>query len=186
MQTLVEWQKPAPNGLVYPWWTHPLLDVLEQADFSRSTWLEFGAGRGTAWLRSKCRWVDTIETSDQWAADVDLECREHGLLNGSIHGQHLHDGVSEHMAPYFAMIPDRQYDVISVDGIFRDECLQWALDHFKGRGGLLIVDNLDQDYVWISEKAMELMKGYPCEIYYQPFHIHHEGRPWNTRLYLVP
>src|SRR6185312_1985661 len=185
MQPLVEWQKQAPNGLIYPWWTHPLLSVLESSDLSRLTWLEFGAGRGTPWLRSQCRWVDSIETSDQWAADVDLECRERGILNGSIRGQHLADVIAEDIAPYFSLIPERQYDAISVDGIFRTECLQWAVDHFKGHGGLLICDNWQQDYVFISPAAEKIMQPYQAHTFYQPGHTIHEGRPWNTTFWII-
>ena len=65
--------------------------------------------------------------------------------------------------------------------------LQWALDHFKGRGGLLIADNFDQDYVWISPLANELMMPYKDveQMFYQPNHTNHEGKQWNTRIWHI-
>jgi hypothetical protein len=183
---LVEWQKIAPNGLIYPWWTHPLLEQLELSDFSEMIWCEFGAGRGTAYLRNKAKWVDSIETDPDWAAQAQLDCQHAGLLNGSIHGQHLRDGIPEDMPKYFAMIPDRRYDVISVDGIFRDQCLQWTIDHFKGRTGLLIIDNLGQDLVWDNQDSVKLIESYPCETFHQPDHTNHWGKPWNSRLVIIP
>jgi predicted O-methyltransferase YrrM len=183
---LVEWQRRSPKGLIQCWWTHPCLDQLEQSDFSGLTWLEFGCGRGTSWLRSKCGYVVSIETDPDWAAQAQGDCLEAGLHNGTILGQHLRDGIAEDIPKYFAMIPAyEKFDIISVDGIFRDECLQWALNHFKGRGGLLIVDNLDQNFVWESEAALKLMEPHPCEIYYQPNHTNHWGKPWNTRIYYI-
>lgn len=186
---LVEWQKIAPNGFVYPWWTHPFLDVLETWDLKDKTWLEFGAGRSTAWLRSKCKWVDSIEANKEWAQSATLECGQNGLLNGMIWSaiEDLPDGVQERKEEYFELIPpERHYDIISVDGIWRAECIQWAIDHFKGRGGILIIDNLDQDFVFISPFAMELIAPFEGETFIQPGHINHEGKPWNTRYYKIP
>lgn len=185
---LVEWQKIAPNGLVYPWWTHPFLTLLDQLDLSHLTWLEFGGGRSTAWLRSRCKWVDTIEANADWASVAERECAEHGLHNGHIFHYHdnLREGESVDRGIYLQMVPKKRYDVISVDGIFRNECLQLAINIFKGRGGLLIADNWQQDYVWISPEAERLMAPFEAHTFYQPDHKHHEGRPWNTTYWIIP
>jgi hypothetical protein len=189
-QNLVEWQKYAPNGLVYPWWTHPFLDVLETWDLKDKTWLEFGGGRSTAWLRSKCKWVDTIEANAQWATSAAIECNENNLYNGIVYSAAPHDlpeGVQERKQEYFNLLPkDKDYDIISVDGIWRHECLQLAIDHFKDRGGILIADNWQQDFVWISEVSEELMKPYNMIRFYQPGHTNHEGKPWNTVYWVIP
>lgn len=187
---LVEWQKIAPNGLVYPWWTHPFLDELEKWDLKEKTWLEFGGGRSTAWLRSKCKRVDTIESNVLWANTATTECHENGLTNGNVYNKlkDLPDGLQQRKQEYFDLIPTgEKYDIISVDGIWRTECLAWALNHFKGREGILIADNYDQDFVWISPFADELMKHYKNSehIFYQPNHTNHEGKPWNTRYWEI-
>lgn len=194
---LVEWQKIAPNGLVYPWWVHGFLDVLETWDLKDVQWLEFGGGRSTAWLRSRCKWVDTIEANEEWAALARYECMSHDLTNGYVSSKDLPDGVQERKHEYFNLLnnPDRpvlgskklNYHIISVDGIWRNECLQWAIDHFKGRKGILIADNYDQDYVWISPKADEIMMPYKKSetIFYQPDHTNHEGKQWNTRFWII-
>lgn len=184
---LVEWQKMAPNGLVYPWWTHPFLEVLETWDLKDKKWLEFGAGLSTAWLRSKCKRVHSVEANKGWAERAVDYCRETDNTNGVIFYDDLPDGVQERKQEYFDLIPKEiLYDIISVDGIWRNECLQWAIDHFKGRGGILIADNFDQDFVWISPAAIELMKPYEERVFYQPGHINHEGKPWNTRYWIIP
>ncbi len=187
--TLVEWQKVAPNGLVYPWWTHPFLDVLETWYLKNVTWLEFGAGRSTAWLRSKCKWVDSVEANVVWLPLIYEECANNRLNNGNLLHQdkNLPDGVQGTQHLYFDLIPkETKYDIISVDGIWRTESLQFAINHFKGREGIIVVDNMDQDFVWISPSADELMKPYEVEIFIQPGHINHEGKPWNTRYYKIP
>ena len=179
---LVEWQIIDPdNGLVMPWWTHPFLNQLKTWDLKDKTWLEFGGGRSTAWLRNKCKWVDTIEANEEWANQAFMDCFQNDLENGQIYSKTLPDGVQERKQEYFDLIPtDREYDIISVDGIWRYECLQWALEHFKKRGGIIIADNWQQDFVWISPAAEELMKPYKINRFPQPNHTNHEGRQWNT------
>ena len=82
---LVEWQIRSPkNGMVMCWWTHPLLELIEKWDWSDATMLETGGGRGTAWLRERCKWVDTIEASLEWAEQIKKDCSEYGLDNGEV------------------------------------------------------------------------------------------------------
>jgi len=186
---LVEWQRvSSETGLIECWWTHPCLDVINTWDLKDKTWLEFGAGLGTASLRQKCKWVDSIEANTEWAIKADLYARANNLENGDVirfpFGD-IPDGLVHYLPMYMSLIPNKEYDIISVDGIYRNECLVWALNHFKRKGGILVVDNLDQDYVWISPAANELMAPYPCQIYYQPGHINHEGKSWNTRIYEI-
>lgn len=185
---LVEWQIRSPkNGLVMAWWSHPMLELIETWDWSDKTMLEFGAGYGTAWLRDRCKWVDSIEADITWAARASEYCDMNSRLNGIVYAKQLPDGVQGTQPEYFALIPtDKKYDIISIDGIYRTECIEWAIEHFKGREGLLILDNLDQDFVWISPKAMELLKPYEGEVFIQPNHVNHEGKPWNTRYYKIP
>jgi len=64
--------------------------------------------------------------------------------------------------------------------------MQWALNHFKGRGGILIADNWQQDFVWISEVSEALMSPYKINRFYQPGHTNHEGKPWNTVYWEIP
>lgn len=184
---LVEWQRHSPtNGLVQCWWTHPMLDLIETWDWKDKVMLEMGAGLGTAWLRDRCKWVDSLEADLEWAKRAEEYCQANGKTNGVIYAKQLPDGVQGTQPKYFGMIPDKQYDIISIDGIYRTEAIEWALNHFKGRNGLLIIDNLDQDYVWISPKAMELLEPYKGEIFIQKNHVVHEGKPWNTRYYNIP
>jgi hypothetical protein len=184
---LVEWHRvSSETGLVECWWTHPFLDVLNTWDLKDKTWLEMGCGWGTATLRHKCKFVDSVESNSKWAMDVDLYCKSNGLFNGMLHIRELADGIPELKDKYLEMIPDKQFDYISIDGLYRVECIEWAIDHFKGRGGIIVIDNLNQDYVFISPKAMELIAPYEEHVFIQSEHTNHEGLPWNTRYIKIP
>lgn len=185
---LVEWQIRSPkNGLVMAWWTHPILELIESWNWEDKTMLEFGAGYGTAWLRHKCKWVDSIEADLAWGHRSESECEIQRKTNGKVYAKQIADCVEGGWEQYISLIPkETKYDIISIDGIYRTECIAWAINHFKGREGLLILDNLDQDFVWISPKAMELLEPYKGEVFIQPSHTNHEGKPWNTRYYKIP
>ena len=185
---LVEWQRHSPkNGMIQCWWTWPCLDFIETGDWSNKTVLEMGAGRGTAWLRERSKWVDSIEADLDWAAQARIDCLGYGLNNGNVYAKQLPDGIQGTQPEYFGLIPtDKKYDIITIDGIYRTEAIEWAIEHLKGRGGELIIDNLDQDFVWISPRAMELLEPYETIMFIQPGHVNHEGKPWNTRWYKIP
>lgn len=198
---LVEWQlSEEGTGLVYPWYTHPFLEDLKHWHLKDRTVLELGGGRSTAWWRSRSKWVDTVEADPDWAVEVHKECYELSLFNGVVcswpcedmviteKGSLLRafpDGIPEKMPDYFAIIPERQYDIIVVDGIYRTEALQWALDHLGKRFGVIIADNWQQDFVWISPKAEQIMAPYEIHRFVQPGHTNHEGRPWNTSYWVI-
>ncbi len=185
---LVEWQRHSPtNNLIQSWWTHPMLDWIEHQDWGNKNLLEFGAGLGTAWLRDRCKWVDSIEADIEWSHRAEMQCSIHNKFNGRMFAKQLPDGVQGVQPEYFGMIPqDKLYDIITIDGIYRTEAIEWAINHFKGREGLLIIDNLDQDFVWISPKAMELIEPYEQAKLNQTNHINHEGKQWNTRWVKIP
>ena len=177
---LVDFQiEESQTGLVYPWFTHPFLDWLKKQDLKEYNWLEFGAGLGTAWLRSRCRWVDTVETNQGWIGHAQAECDRFQLANGLLHWTEetsFLDGCN------------KPYQIISVDGIFRDMVMHWAIDYFEsGVGGILIADNYDQDFVWPNPTCKDRLAKYAEHKHIQPDHTNHNGKPWNTSWwYIMP
>lgn len=185
---LVEWQIiDQSNGLVFPWFTHGMLHELRTWDLKETVVLETGAGRSTAWWRKECPWVDTLEANDMWAHDAAYDCSSKGLTNGQIHFKQINDGVEGGWDKYRALIPKiMSYDMIIVDGIYRTEMMFWAVDHLeKNNGGILIADNWQQDFVWVSPAAEEAVAAYNIHRYPQEGHTNHEGRCWNTSYWII-
>jgi hypothetical protein len=197
MSELVQWQKIDPsNGLVYPWWTHPFLEELSTWDLSKKVVLETGSGRSTAWLRDKCAWVDSIETSPTWLGAVANECAEHGLKNGRIVYGDCPDGLEEKgWKAYESLIPrDRWYDIVIIDANYRTEMLGWCLDYMNSKDQdcdvvsqlTVIADNWQQSYVWMSPKAEEIMKGYKGVVHEQTDHVDNDGiNKWKTAYWVL-
>jgi hypothetical protein len=186
---LVEWQRYSPEGIIEPWLTWPFMDEIHSWDLSKLIMLETGAGRSTRYWRSRCAWVDTIEANEEWAAQALLDCHAAGATNGRMIAQTVADGTEKGKQSYLEMLHHlpRYYDLIVVDGIYRVEAIEFAIRELEtGKGGYIFIDNLDQDYVFISPKAMDLIQPFEQKIFIQPGHVNHEGKPWNTRWVKVP
>jgi hypothetical protein len=155
---------------------------------SDKTIAEFGAGRSSAWWRSRAKWVDSFEANTEWGIQASNDCLIHDLQNGRIFAKDLPDGIQERKQEFFDLIPgDKQYDIIVNDGIWRFEVLEWALNHFKGKGGILIADNWRQSGVWMSPPAEELMASYEINSYVQEDHTDNDGiNKWKTVYWKIP
>jgi len=186
---LVEWQKLSDkNGLCYPWWTHPFLEVMEGWDLSEKYMLELGAGLGTAWLRDKCKWVDSVDASPEWAERAEQYCQYHDKLNGQISCELIADGVEGGWEQYKKLIPENvKYDVIINDDAYRTEICQVAVDYLKANGGgILINENWKQSFVWISPKAEEIMQPYEAMVFEQHDHKDNDGvNKWKTAVWNI-
>lgn len=182
---LVEWQiVDLENGLVMPWFTHPSLDWIKQQDWSDKNVLMFGAGLGDAWLAKRCKNLYVIERNEDWWH----KAHQYSVANGAqtwYEHRPCNDGSGAQ--DFYTAIPDRfDFDVIINDDAYRTEVCQVAVDYFKKRGGgTLVCDNWDQDFVWLSPKALEIMAPFESKVFPQPGHINHEGKCWKTAVFFI-
>lgn len=118
------------DGNPIPWFTYPAIELLSGR--ARPDWrvLEFGAGMGTLWWSRKVGSVTAVEHSPEWARQVAAECDARILLT-------TEDSADAYMRPALGGAP---YDVVIVDGIFRNECLNAAAG-LIGPAGIIILDD---------------------------------------------
>lgn len=178
-QDLVEWQIwDDQSDACFPWFTHPMLDVLKTWDLKDKRILEFGGGKSTKWWRKKSNWVTTIDTNEEWCMQIATECI--GLPNGILLHAPINEGSEEH-AEVYCNVGDKYgpYDIVVVDGILRNNCLQKAL--LMPKPLILIADNYNQSFVWVSPAALELMAPYKINAYIQENHTNNDGiLKWQT------
>lgn len=152
------------NGLIFPYYTWPFLDVLQTWDISNWDVFEYGVGYSTAWWRSKAKSVEGVDNQLEWANKF----------------QSAYQTEKEN----YIQSPSKMYDCIIIDGepvSWRDDCTKYALQHLKPNG-ILIIDNYHQPSCdcgnW--EQTDELLKKYKCFIYHQPNHP-----DWKTAYWIV-
>lgn len=153
MEILEGYRKRDPEtGLIFPWYTWPCLEWLASLNLRAKKVWEYGAGDSTKWYRSKGAVVKGVDHDRGWLP----KGIEHKVLNPEYPEAIKNRGI---------------FDIVVIDGIWRDECTGYALKALKS-GGYLIIDNYHQKSVepnvWTKTDA--LIKGMEMTLYRQPRH----------------
>lgn len=148
-------------GIRYPWYTSTALKIIDTWDFEGKRIFEYGVGYSTEWFRKR--------GANTWGVDYDLEWANRV---GSMAKSNLREYVdSIEIALVWGM-----FDIVVIDGAWRDECTETAIKHLK-HGGFLIIDNYKQKSAdlehWpLTEKIIE---DYSYGIHKEPEH-----QDWQT------
>ncbi len=183
---LCEWQKiDEETGVCFPWFTHPCLEVIKKWDLSDKVIMEWGGGASTVWWALKSKKVYSVDHNIEWFDRMSQELYERGLnskylmnlINTSEGDQ------SENRDAYVKCYHNTLFNICVVDGVHRYECAEYAVKVLKPE--ILIIDNHQQDFVFICPKLDELLVGVRMERFVQPDHTNHEGRPWATAIFYL-
>jgi SAM-dependent methyltransferase len=117
-----------------PWYTYPAIEFLEDKIKPDSIVFEFGAGNSTLWWGGKAKQVISIESDQAWYDQIKQQMPDNVQLNLEIDKKKYADFINQY--------PDQYFDVIIIDGINRNACLENSLNKLK-HDGLLIFDNTD-------------------------------------------
>jgi hypothetical protein len=155
------------NNLMYPWYTFGCLEWLNTLDLSDMSVFEYGCGTSTLWWNSKVKKCKGVDNNLKWANGCYVPLLEDGSIDKK---------------KYTEACLGETYDIIIIDGIYRNECVPFALQSIKN-GGYLIWDNWDQVSVSEHEPSQEakfLLNKYECKVYKEPNHI-----DWKTAVFCI-
>jgi len=155
-------------GLILPWYTLPCLQWLKSQDVNQWKVFEYGAGYSTVWFRLNCKEVISVDSNEAWAtAMLSWFADEKDKYIRSIATTQTHAEL---------------YDLIVVDGAWREDCVNYCLDYLKP-GGYLIIDNFgDEDYPQDAvDRTLELLKEWEVVVHKQPTHS-----TWCTAVFCKP
>lgn len=150
------WQTVDESGLNMPWYTRPCLAWLQTIDLKGKKIFEYGVGNSTKWYESKGATVWGVDSSEQWAN-----------FAGAHYTQNKNEYIQEINNPCLLNV---KFDIICIDGLFRDECTEHALKRIKN-GGHIIIDNYKQPSVeefWPITEV--LIKDMNTVLYKEPKH----------------
>lgn len=185
---VAEWQWLDEScGLWFPWYTLPCLEEISKWDLKDKIVWEFGGGNSTLWWAKKCKHVYTVESNWQWWDYVYKKSEELGIHNLDCELREINEGDQVRKEEYTrALFKYPNPDIVIVDGILRNECLEVGIEVLGNKGGHIIADNFMQSFVWISPAAVELMKPYDTKYFKQEDHQDHDGSPWQTATFTIP
>lgn len=174
-----EWQFKCPEtGFVYPWYTKPFLDILTTWDLKGKRVFEYGLGASTLWWEAKGAKVFGVDSNREWFEAVwNASAVRWPVNRAAIY--HIED------KDFYISFPAQvgQWDIIVVDGDWRDECAQAAYRHLKTqwKGGILIIDNWLQPSVWVASEETQKLLGEPTGCYKQPGHPDWQTAYWEIK-----
>jgi hypothetical protein len=127
------WQSVDKNSQPIPWYTYPMIEYIQQLDFSQKTVFEYGSGNSTLFWASRSKHVVAIEDDPIWYAQIKpkLPANVTYLLVDNKHD-------------YIQAINqfDASFDVIIVDGSHRYDCVINSRSKLSDTG-FIILDNAD-------------------------------------------
>lgn len=151
------------SGLIMPWYTLPCLQWLKSIDIKSWSVFEYGCGYSTIWYRLNAKIVQSVDHNISWAEAM-----------GAMHENDKLTYIKR------SMISNPDWDLVVVDGEYRDECVEKSKIFVKP-GGYIIVDNYDQEDFPPGEVIDEILKGWEKQVFNQPNH-----GSWKTAVFKKP
>lgn len=130
------------NGEAVPWYTIPTVDYLRQLDVSDRRIFEYGAGYSTLWWQQRAKAIVAVENDRPWFDRMGPQFDRSKVTHV------LREDADSYVAEIAAHEP---FDVIAVDGYWRDRCAEAAIEHLAP-GGMVILDNSE----WVPDVAARL------------------------------
>ena len=197
-----EWQWRDRNNVVMPWFTRPMLDVLEAAarwpvdvpnphfSLGGSRVFEWGMGYSTLWWAEYAAWIDAVDSNEEWVRTIRVE--DGRITNGQTRLMYGSIDISRHEGTkgrlrhctgeaYESAIDGRGfYDIIVIDGERRYECALKAMAHIQP-GGIIILDNSEE-----NPAIHELFRFNVSHTFPQPGHPHWCTTYWKITQFGAP
>jgi hypothetical protein len=177
-------QKVDPElGILFPWYTHGALDRIKSMDLSNKVVCEYGSGASTIWWAKKANFFASVDHSEEWEDKINRLLIESGHPP-NVRFVNTYEGDQTFQRDYYVCFFDGiKPNIVVVDGIHRYECAEHAVKVLKPE--ILIIDNHNQDYVFICPALDVLLEGIRMERFIQADHKEHEGRPWATAIFYL-
>lgn len=123
----------AADGSPLPWYTYPAIEYCNQLDASGLNIFEYGSGNSSLYWAHKGANVWCVEDDPTW---YDTMKGKSAQLRGI--------SLSTTSKAYASAIAEvgQQFDIVIIDGVWRNECATEALAHLR-KDGLIILDNSD-------------------------------------------
>jgi len=174
-------------GILEPWYTNPAMDKIKTWDLSDKIVVEYGGGASTLWWCKKAKYVYTVDHNGEWWVSIGQMLLSNGVEGKSTNmyvQTHEGDNTDErdrYVKPVF--LNDVKPNIVIVDGVHRYECAEYAVKVLKPE--ILIIDNHQQDYVFMCPSLDVLLEGVRMERFIQPDHTDHSGNPWATAIFYL-
>lgn len=137
------------DGHPIPWYTYPAIEFLREFDFSSMRVFEFGTGNSTFWWAERANSVEAVEHNREWYEK--WKSRYPGNVK-----VHFHSNKNNYTTALTG-----QYDIIVIDGDWRDLCAETALNHISNDGIIILDDAQRVQHFDEYKTALKLLRNDP-------------------------
>jgi hypothetical protein len=117
-----------------PWFTYPSIEYLNQLNLKEYNVLEWGCGNSTKYFSKRTNHINSIESNIDWFNNIKNLVNENVTI-------HFKDSESDYVN--FPLSLNIKFDIIVIDGIFREGCVDTALK-LHSKKCFIILDNSDR------------------------------------------
>jgi len=121
-----------------PWFTYSAIEFISERLNKNLFVFEFGSGNSTLFFSERVSQVTSVEHNNDWYYKVSKTAATNSriILVGD-------NNANEYFSTM--KMKDQYYDIIVVDGIFRNECLMESVKHLT-ESGVIILDDSERDH----------------------------------------
>lgn len=116
-----------------PWISYDAQSALARFLSPVSQVVEFGSGMSTLWYARRAGHVTSIEDDNGWFEAIRDQLAKQTNVDYRFVGSRTE---------YIKCVPDEKFDLIMIDGNWRDDCAYFAVEHLAP-GGIIYLDNSD-------------------------------------------
>jgi hypothetical protein len=120
------------------------LEFLQSCDFSERNVFEYGAGASTIYWENRGAIVHGVEHDFSWYENISAKIQDPSKLLMASNAIEYAEAITKF---------ECQFDVVVIDGVWRNECLTACLEKLAD-GGVIILDNSD----WYTDVYSDLLK----------------------------
>lgn len=122
-----------------PWFTYSAIEFISDRLSKKLNVFEFGSGNSTLFFAERVSQIISVEHNRDWYENISRKCPANSkiFLIGS-------KNSDEYINPL--QMSNQNYDIIIVDGIYRNECLTESVNHLSERGVIILDDSERGDY----------------------------------------
>lgn len=123
-----------------PWFTYPSIEFISERLNKNLFVFEFGSGNSTLFFSERVRQVTAVEHKSDWFDKISKKASTNSriILTSSKNSNEYINTLQ---------MSNQNYDIIIVDGIYRNECLMESIKHLTETGVIILDDSERDDYV---------------------------------------
>lgn len=155
------------DGKPIPWYSYPCIDFLNHRRFDDRRILEFGGGNSTLWWAGRSKEVVALESNAAWFERIK------DRMPGNVELLYVSEDSRERNIVEVDRVlrpqPTGSFDVIIIDGLYREEMIPVAIKYLSSDGAIVCDDSQGYGFYEGFRGAgfcrVDFFGGVPCGVY---------------------